>query len=73
MESVITEEQLKAHLMATDVHFRHLVEQHHLLDDQLNHLDAKSHLSDDEQIEEARLKKAKLRIKDEMAAILKRH
>ena len=73
MESVITEEQLKAHLMSTDEHFRQLVERHHQLDDQVMALESKTHLSEDEQLEEARLKIFKLRMKDEIQAIMHRH
>ena len=70
MESVVTEEGLKAHLMSTDNHFRQLVEHHHKLDVQVTALEAKSLLSLQEQVEEARLKKLKLRAKDEIQAIL---
>ena len=70
MESVVTEEELKAHLCATDEHFRQLVEQHHQLDAQVASLEAKSLLTEAEQVEEARLKKLKLRAKDEIAAML---
>ena len=70
MESVVTEEELKAHLIATDNHFRQLVEHHHELDVQVTALEAKSLLSLEEQVEEARLKKLKLRVKDEIQAML---
>ena len=71
--SVISEEQLKAHLMSTDDHFRQLVELHHSLDDQVAAIEAKHYLSEQEQIEEARLKKLKLRTKDEIQSILHHH
>ena len=71
--SVISEEQLKAHLMSTDDHFRQLVELHHSLDDQITAIEAKHYLTEQEQIEEARLKKLKLRTKDEMQSILHHH
>jgi uncharacterized protein YdcH (DUF465 family) len=73
MESVITEEQLKAHLMSTDDHFRHLVERHHELDGQVAELESKAFLTEEEQLEEARLKIFKLRMKDEIQAIMNRH
>ena len=72
MESVVTEEQLKAHLMSTDDHFRQLIEQHHTLDAQVAALESKSLLTEEEMVEEARLKKLKLRAKDEIQAILHR-
>ena len=68
-----TQEELKAHLMQTDEEFRHLAEQHAQFHKQLEALEAKSHLSPEEEIEEHRLKKLKLRIKDQMNAIVSRH
>ena len=38
---------------------------------QLNELSAKSHLSDEEQVEELRLKKLKLRVKDQMELLVR--
>lgn len=67
-----TQEELKAHLMATDEEFRRLAEQHAQLHKQLEALEAKPHLTPEEEMEEHRLKKIKLRIKDQMNAILSR-
>ncbi len=66
-------EELKAHLMATDGHFRSLVEEHALFHKQLEQLEAKGGeltLADEEV--EHRLKKHKLRLKDEINMILAR-
>jgi uncharacterized protein len=71
MENQIQEE-LKAHLMATSEEFRTLAAQHSELHKQLEALEAKSHLTEQEQIEEVRLKKQKLRLKDQMNAVLAR-
>lgn len=68
-----TQEELKAHLMATDEEFRHLAEQHAQFHTQLEALEAKPHLTPEEEIEEHRLKKMKLRIKDQMNGIISRH
>ena len=68
-----TQEELKAHLMATDEEFRRLAEQHAQFHKQLEALEAKPRLTPEEEIEEHRLKKMKLRIKDQMNAILSRH
>jgi uncharacterized protein len=68
-----TQEELKAHLMRTDEEFRRLVDQHAQFHTQLEALEAKSHLSPEEEMEEHRLKKLKLRIKDQMNEILSRH
>jgi uncharacterized protein YdcH (DUF465 family) len=68
-----TQEELKAHLMATSEEFRELVERHHEYDRRLEELEAMSHLSEDEQMEEVRLKKMKLHFKDLMNDYLQRH
>jgi uncharacterized protein YdcH (DUF465 family) len=65
-------EELKAHLMATDQHFRDLAEEHTRFHKQLEALEAKAHLTLDDEAEEIRLKKQKLRLKDEMNAIMAR-
>jgi uncharacterized protein YdcH (DUF465 family) len=71
MENQIQEEH-KAHLMATSEEFRTLAAQHSELHKQLEALEAKSHLTEAEQVEEVRLKKLKLRLKDQMNAMLAR-
>jgi uncharacterized protein YdcH (DUF465 family) len=68
-----TQEELKAHLMQTDEEFRRLNEQHTKFHAQLEALEAKSHLTPEEELEEHRLKKLKLRIKDQMNEIVSRH
>lgn len=66
------QEEIKAHLMATSEEFRTLAAQHSELHRQLEELEAKGHLTDQEQMEEVRLKKQKLRLKDQMNALLAR-
>ena len=51
-----TQEELKAHLLQTDEEFRHLAEQHAQFHKQLEALEAKLHLSPQEEMEEHRLK-----------------
>ena len=70
---VTIQDDLKAHLMATDEHFRKIAGQHSEYDHRLQELEAKHALSDEEQLEEVRLKKLKLRLKDEMAEIMSRY
>lgn len=65
-----TNEELKAHLMATDGHFRSLVEEHALFHKQLEELEAKDNLTLADEEVEGRLKKHKLRLKDEINMIL---
>jgi uncharacterized protein len=69
----IAQDELKAHLMATDEHFRELAQQHSDYDHKLQELEAKHALTDDEQLEEVRLKKLKLHLKDQMAELLSRY
>ena len=64
------QEDLKAHLMATSEEFRTLAGQHSEYDRELEALEARSHLTDEEQMEEIRLKKMKLRLKDQMETLL---
>ncbi len=67
-----TQDEIKAHLMATSEEFRALASQHARLHRQLEELEAKHHLTDQEQMDEVRLKKQKLRLKDQMNEILAR-
>jgi uncharacterized protein YdcH (DUF465 family) len=64
------QDELKAHLMATSEEFRSLADQHCQYHKELETLEAKAHLTDEEQAEEHRLKKVKLRLKDQMNEIL---
>ena len=68
-----TQEDLKAHLMQTDEQFRRLAEQHSQYHQQLEALEAKSHLTPAEEVEEHRLKKLKLNLKDQMNQIMSRY
>jgi len=72
VEALKTDEELKAHLMMTNSEFRLNFEQHHEFELRLNDLESKAHLSDDEQMEEVRLKKLKLHAKDRMLEIMAR-
>jgi uncharacterized protein YdcH (DUF465 family) len=71
MENV-AQEELKAHLMATDEEFRRLCKEHSEYDQKLEVLEAKHALTEQDQMEEVRLKKLKLHLKDQMTEILKR-
>ena len=68
-----TQDELRAHLMKTDEEFRHLAEQHAQYHTQLEALEAKPHLTPEEELEEHRLKKLKLRLKDQMNGIIGRY
>ncbi len=66
------QEELKAHLMATDDEYRRLAAEHSDHARKLAQLEALPHLSVEEEMEEHRLKKMKLRLKDQMEAIVNR-
>lgn len=67
------QDELKAHLMATNEEFRSLAEQHSQFHKELEALEAKAHLTLADEEEEQRLKKQKLRIKDLMNQIMSRY
>jgi uncharacterized protein YdcH (DUF465 family) len=69
----IDTEETRRRLLASSDAFRQLSEHHHALDDRLKILATKSHLTDDEQFQEVTLKKEKLRLKDQMEALVRRH
>jgi uncharacterized protein YdcH (DUF465 family) len=64
------QEELKAHLMATNEEYQRLASQHTEYAKQLDALEAIPHLTSDQELEETRLKKLKLRLKDQMEAIV---
>ena len=67
------QEELKAHLMTTNEEFQRLATQHSDYAKQLDTLEALPHLTPDQELEETRLKKLKLRLKDQMEAILSQY
>jgi len=66
-------EELKAHLMETDEEYGRLAAEHAQHKRRVEDLESRPYLSEDEKIEEVRLKKLKLRLKDQMAEILNRY
>ena len=60
------QEELKAHLMATSEEYRQLASQHSDFARKLDDLESLPHLTEEQQLEETRLKKLKLRLKDQM-------
>jgi len=57
------------HLMTRDQEFQKLAQEHTQYSSRLDSLTQKRYLSEDEKLEEVRLKKLKLRLKDQMEAI----
>jgi uncharacterized protein YdcH (DUF465 family) len=65
--------QVKDELMASDENYRRLAQEHTQYAQRLEALVTKRFLSEEEQIEETRLKKLKLRLKDQMEQIVQQH
>jgi uncharacterized protein YdcH (DUF465 family) len=57
---------VKARLLESDHEFRELAARHHELDARLHELSSRHFLTEPEQLEEAQIKKQKLRLKDRM-------
>jgi len=70
MERTAQQEELKAHLMATSQEFSRLAAQHLEYAHRLDELETHLHLTYEEELEETRLKKLKLRVKDQMEALM---
>jgi uncharacterized protein YdcH (DUF465 family) len=56
-------------LLASDEGFRKLAQEHTQYSERLDSLTQKRYLTEDEKLEEVRLKKLKLRLKDQMQSI----
>jgi len=61
--------QVRDHLLASHDEFRRLVQEHLQYSQRLESLNQKRFLTEDEKLEEVRLKKLKLRLKDQMELI----
>jgi uncharacterized protein len=66
-------EELKRQLLQSDEEYRQLATRHHDLDEKIHSLTDRAYLTQPEQLEEVRLKKVKLQVKDQMETILRRH
>ena len=64
---------LRDELLRTDERFRKLHEEHQALEHQLEALNAKTLHSEDDETETKRIKREKLRLKDEMEQLLRAH
>jgi uncharacterized protein YdcH (DUF465 family) len=69
----LNQDELKAHLMQTNEEFRQLAAQHAELKKQVEAIEAKARLTEEDELEEVRIKKQKLHLKDQMAGILNRY
>ena len=64
---------VREQLLASHEEFRRLAQEHTQYSQRLESLIEKRYLSEDEKLEEVRLKKLKLRIKDQMHSIEQEH
>jgi len=69
---MMKEEEIKEHLMSSNPEFRRLVEEHKQFEGQLNELHGRQHMTDQDHIEEVRLKKKKLHLKDQMNSMIQK-
>lgn len=67
------QKELKAHLMAANEEFRQLVAEHAELKRQVEVIEAKPHVTPEDEVEEHRIKKLKLRLKDQINAFMAQH
>ena len=66
-------DSVREQLLASHDEFRRLAQEHAQYSQRLDLLTEKRYLSEDEKVEEVRLKKLKLRIKDQMELIAVQH
>ena len=66
-------DELKEELIQTDPEFRRLFEEHQESERRLHELNHKSLLSQDDEVEEKKIKLHKLALKDHMEQILRMH
>ena len=66
-------DDLKAELLKTDDEFRRLYEEHQEYERRLQEISHKTLLSQDDEIEEKKIKLHKLALKDQMEQILRMH
>jgi len=64
-------EAMKQQLLESNDEFRQLATQHHDLDEKIHSLATRPYLSEPEQLEEVKLKKRKLKLKDQMENMLR--
>lgn len=73
MSIQIGEAELRQQLLTRDEEFKRLSAQHQSYDNQLELLNRRNHLSDEERLQEVTLKKKKLMLKDQMYSIVQRY
>lgn len=67
----MSRDDIREELIATDDEFRHLFQEHRASDERLNRIQQKSWLSQDDEVEEKRIKLHKLALKDRMELMVR--
>ena len=67
---MMKEEEIKEHLMSSSADFRRLAEEHHQHEARLKEILSHPHLSEQDHLEEIRIKKKKLQLKDQMNSMV---
>jgi len=68
---VTTASETRERLERENPNFRRLAQRHHEYDERLKELQSRRYLTEQERIEEVRLKKLKLALKDQMETIIR--
>jgi uncharacterized protein YdcH (DUF465 family) len=68
-----SQEELKAYLLQSNEEYRVLADKHAEYARLIDEIENKPHVTDQDEVEEHRLKKLKLHLKDQMQEIVNRH
>ena len=69
---MMKEEEIKEHLISANPEFRRLAEEHKEYEGKLEELHRRQHMTEQDHLEEIRLKKKKLHIKDQMNSMIQK-
>ncbi len=69
---MMKEEEIKDHLISANPEFRRLAEEHKLYEGQLAELHSRHHMTEQDHLDEIRLKKKKLQLKDQMNSMIQK-
>ena len=69
---MMNEEEIKEQLMSSSADFRRLAEEHHHYEKELKELLSHPHFSEQDHLEEIKIKKKKLHLKDQMNSMVLR-
>ena len=69
---MMKEEEIKDHLMSANPEFRRLVEEHQTCEGRLSELHHRHHMTEQDHLDEIRIKKRKLQIKDQMNSMIQK-